>query len=57
LGVTCAVLVLRGMFYLREGNSPIVVIAGGTGLAPMASMLRSIVHGRQIERSTFSASV
>lgn len=31
-----------GIFYLREGNSPICMIAGGTGIAPMMSMLRSM---------------
>ncbi len=50
-GTSLELLGPKGVFYLREGNSPIVMIAGGTGLAPMVSMLRSIVQGRQIERS------
>jgi CDP-4-dehydro-6-deoxyglucose reductase len=29
----------RGAFYLREGDRPIVLVAGGTGFAPMKSML------------------
>jgi NAD(P)H-flavin reductase/ferredoxin len=32
----------KGVFYLRDDDNPIVMIAGGTGLAPMVSMLRSI---------------
>lgn len=31
-----------GVFYLREGSGPILMVAGGTGLAPMVSMLRSL---------------
>jgi len=30
----------KGVFYLRESAAPILMIAGGTGLAPMVSMLR-----------------
>lgn len=31
-----------GHFYLREAKRPIVMVAGGTGLAPMLSMLRTL---------------
>lgn len=34
----------KGIFYLREGDDPIVMIAGGTGLAPMVSMLRFVAR-------------
>lgn len=30
----------KGVFYLRDGPGPVIMIAGGTGLAPMVSMLR-----------------
>ncbi len=33
----------RGTFYLRGGARSILMVAGGTGVAPMASMLRQIV--------------
>lgn len=33
----------QGTFYLRGGARPILMIAGGTGLAPMVSMLRLIM--------------
>jgi NAD(P)H-flavin reductase/ferredoxin len=32
-----------GTFYLRESSKPVLMIAGGTGLAPMVAMLRSMV--------------
>jgi NAD(P)H-flavin reductase/ferredoxin len=31
-----------GHFYLREAKRPILMVAGGTGLAPMLSMLRTL---------------
>ncbi|MGN6460903.1 MAG: FAD-binding oxidoreductase [Pseudolabrys sp.] len=34
----------KGVFYLREGDDPVVMIAGGTGLAPMVSMLQAIAR-------------
>lgn len=33
-----------GAFTIQEGNSPAIMIAGGTGLAPMMSMLDTIRH-------------
>jgi ferredoxin-NADP reductase/ferredoxin len=33
----------QGTFYLRGGSRPILMVAGGTGVAPMASMLRQMV--------------
>lgn len=32
----------KGVFYLREGDQPVLMIAGGTGLAPMVAMLRAM---------------
>ncbi|MFG1178761.1 FAD-binding oxidoreductase [Xanthobacter versatilis] len=32
----------RGTFYLRDGTRPLLMVAGGTGLAPMLAMLRQI---------------
>ncbi len=32
----------KGVFYLRDGNAPILMVAGGTGLAPMVSMLHAL---------------
>jgi benzoate/toluate 1,2-dioxygenase reductase subunit len=33
----------HGTFYLRNGARPILMVAGGTGLAPMISMLRQMI--------------
>jgi len=33
----------QGTFYLRNGARPILMIAGGTGVAPMMSMLRQMI--------------
>jgi NAD(P)H-flavin reductase/ferredoxin len=33
----------QGAFYLRGGARPILMVAGGTGVAPMVSMLRQII--------------
>jgi NAD(P)H-flavin reductase/ferredoxin len=33
----------HGVFYRRERDAPMLMIAGGTGLAPMLSMLRQLV--------------
>jgi benzoate/toluate 1,2-dioxygenase reductase subunit len=33
-----------GIFYLRETEHPILMVAGGAGIAPIASMLRSLVR-------------
>lgn len=34
----------QGTFYLRSSTAPILMVAGGTGLAPMMSMLRSLLE-------------
>jgi p-cymene methyl-monooxygenase electron transfer component len=39
----------HGMFHLREGTGPIVCVAGGSGLAPILSMLQDAVR-RSITR-------
>lgn len=39
-----------GDFYLREGTSPVVMVAGGTGFAPMQSLLEDALP-KQRERS------
>jgi benzoate/toluate 1,2-dioxygenase reductase subunit len=36
-----------GRFYLRPPRRPILMVAGGTGLAPMLSMLRSLLAQQQ----------
>jgi NAD(P)H-flavin reductase len=33
----------QGTFYLRGGTRPILMVAGGTGVAPMVSMLRQMI--------------
>lgn len=38
-----------GTFYLRASARPILMVAGGTGIAPMASMLRAMI-ARQDQR-------
>ncbi|MCJ7872302.1 2Fe-2S iron-sulfur cluster binding domain-containing protein [Phaeobacter sp. J2-8] len=41
----------QGIFYLRKIPGPIVMIAGGTGIAPMLSMLRSLeADGKQDQK-------
>jgi benzoate/toluate 1,2-dioxygenase reductase subunit len=32
-----------GTFYLRDNDKPVLMVAGGTGLAPMVSMLRAMI--------------
>lgn len=34
----------HGIFYLRSGHGPVIFVAGGTGLAPIVSMLRHMVE-------------
>ncbi|MFG1350245.1 FAD-binding oxidoreductase [Xanthobacter autotrophicus] len=34
----------RGTFYLREDTRPLLMVAGGTGLAPMLAMLRHLAN-------------
>jgi benzoate/toluate 1,2-dioxygenase reductase subunit len=41
-GTSIAVEGPQGVFYLRQSLDPIVMIAGGTGISPMLSMLRSL---------------
>jgi benzoate/toluate 1,2-dioxygenase reductase subunit len=31
-----------GSFYLRNGERPLLMLAGGTGLAPLLSMLHTL---------------
>ncbi|WP_142252533.1 2Fe-2S iron-sulfur cluster binding domain-containing protein [Bradyrhizobium sp. UNPF46] len=33
----------QGIFYLRSGVRPLLMVAGGTGVAPMVSMLRQMI--------------
>ena len=37
----------QGTFYLREGTRRVLMVAGGTGVAPMVSMLRQMVRSQQ----------
>jgi NAD(P)H-flavin reductase/ferredoxin len=39
-----------GVFYLRDGPSPAYMVAGGTGVAPILAMLRSMVHRGRTDR-------
>lgn len=41
-----------GTFYLRDGNGPLVCIAGGSGLAPLLSLLEQARNGRIRRRCT-----
>lgn len=38
-----------GSFFLREADRPLLLLAGGTGLAPILSMLRSLCDGDERE--------
>ncbi len=33
-----------GSFYLRDGERPLLMLAGGTGLAPMLAMLHTLAQ-------------
>lgn len=35
-----------GSFFVREGNAPIVFLAGGTGFAPVKSMVEQLIKGQ-----------
>ena len=41
-----------GQFYLRESNKPIVFVAGGTGFAPIKSIIENM-HFNNIKRPIF----
>ncbi|MEQ8708749.1 MAG: FAD-binding oxidoreductase [Rhodospirillales bacterium] len=40
----------KGIFYLRDHPGPILMIAGGTGLAPMIAMLKHLVAAGEASR-------
>jgi benzoate/toluate 1,2-dioxygenase reductase subunit len=40
----------KGVFYLRESDAPVLMIAGGTGLAPMMSMLHALASSDRAAR-------
>ncbi len=40
----------RGTFYLRDDQRPKLMIAGGTGLAPILAMLKTLAEGDEAER-------
>jgi benzoate/toluate 1,2-dioxygenase reductase subunit len=42
----------RGTFYLREGERPVLMVAGGTGLAPMLAMLRRLADENSTRTAT-----
>ena len=42
----------HGSFYLREGHGPILMVAGGTGFAPMKSLVEHMLH-EGIERPVY----
>lgn len=33
-----------GTFFLREGSGPVLLVAGGTGFAPMSSIIQQAIH-------------
>ncbi len=37
----------RGDFFLRRGNEPVIMVAGGSGMAPMVSMLHELSDSAQ----------
>ncbi|MCZ4312223.1 2Fe-2S iron-sulfur cluster binding domain-containing protein [Comamonadaceae bacterium G21597-S1] len=39
-----------GSFYLRDGDAPLIWVAGGTGLAPFLAMLSALRHAGRINR-------
>ena len=39
-----------GRFYLREPHRPILMVAGGTGLAPMFSMLSQMINSGMVQQ-------
>lgn len=41
----------HGVFYLRQGAGPVMMVAGGTGLAPMVSMLRTLLAKEDTARA------
>lgn len=43
----------HGTFFLRDENRPRLFVAGGTGVAPFLSMLRSMVDHPPAKRTTF----
>lgn len=49
-GATLDIVGPYGAFYLREADGPAVMIAGGTGLAPMISMLRALAQRNATRR-------
>ncbi|PWD42806.1 oxidoreductase [Gordonia paraffinivorans] len=40
----------HGSFFLREAARPVLLLAGGTGLAPILSMLRKLVSDNSVRR-------
>jgi CDP-4-dehydro-6-deoxyglucose reductase len=41
-----------GLFYLREGTGPIILLASGTGFAPIQSILKEMIH-QKINRPVY----
>ena len=41
-GASVEIVGPKGVFYLRDGDDPVVMVAGGTGLAPMMAMLKTL---------------
>jgi NAD(P)H-flavin reductase/ferredoxin len=42
----------QGTFYLRGSARPILMVAGGTGVAPMVSMLRQMIASQELRHIT-----
>jgi CDP-4-dehydro-6-deoxyglucose reductase len=42
-----------GQFYLRESEKPIIFVAGGTGFAPVKSVIEDMIFNNNINRPIF----
>ncbi len=49
-GVAIEVSAPRGSFFLRENDRPRLMVAGGSGLAPMLAMLQNIAQSQKVLR-------
>jgi 3-phenylpropionate/trans-cinnamate dioxygenase ferredoxin reductase subunit len=49
-GVAIEVSAPRGSFFLRENDRPRLMVAGGSGLAPMLAMLQSLAQSSKVVR-------
>jgi Na+-transporting NADH:ubiquinone oxidoreductase subunit F len=52
VGETITMVGPMGDFYLREGDGEIVLVAGGSGLGPMAAILKDMARARNPRKTT-----